>query len=362
MIGENWLIVAALFVSGSLLSSFWQIIQHLRFYNQPYLQKYVVRILWMVPIYSMNAWIAMVVPEAGIYFDVCRETYEAFVIYSFMKYLLNYLHYNLNLQQTIDFKPGVGHLFPLCFLGTTSGGRLFMLRCKHGILQYVVVRPLTTLLAVTSQLFGVYGEGQYRLDNTYIYLLIINNLSQITATYCLAIFYSGYKMELSGIKPLAKFLCIKLVVFFSFFQFVLISFIVDLYMPNEKIPDKLTTGREIQYFLICIEMLFASIAHHYAYSYHPFIESPLQDASESCCFSFLRSMDLSDERNDLSDHLYQALLKVKQSLTFRQGRSLPSVVTLENCDDEYEYTPLNVLNTTRTGSAKNSYSTLPSVI
>lgn len=308
----------------------------------------------------MNAWVAMVLPSAGVYLDVCRETYEAFVIYSFMKYLLNYLHYDLNLQQTIDFKPGVGHLFPLCFLGTTSGGRLFMHRCKHGILQYVIARPLTTLLAVLSQLFNVYGEGEYDLGKTYVYLLVFNNISQVTAMYCLVIFYTGYKMELSGIKPLAKFLCIKLVVFFSFFQSVLISFIIDFSMPDTATADRLASGRKVQDFLICIEMLFASIAHHYAYSYYPFIESPLQDAQESCCFAFLRTLDFSDERNDVLDHLYQALLRVKRS--FRSGRTLPSVVILDNGDELYEYTPLNTLNMTKAGSSKNSYSALPSAI
>lgn len=357
---DSWSIVAAVFVIFALLSSFWQITQHLIYYNKPYLQKYIVRILWMVPIYSMNAWIAMVVPQTGVYLDVCREAYEAFVIYSFMKYLLNYLHYDLNLQQTIDYKPGVRHLFPVCFLGTTSGGRLFMHRCKHGILQYVVVRPLTTLLAVFSQLFNVYGEGEYDLSKTYIYLLVINNISQITAMYCLVIFYTGFKVELSGMKPLPKFLCIKLVVFFSFFQSVLISFIIDFVIPEATTEDKLARGRRIQDFLICIEMLFASFAHHYAYSYRPFIESPLQDASESCCFAFLRTLDLSDERNDVSDHLYQALLKVKRG--FRSGRTLPSVVTLDNGGDAYEYTPLNTLNLTRPSSGKSSYSALPSVI
>lgn len=358
---DKWSIAASAFVISSLLSSFWQISQHLVYFNKPYLQKYIIRILWMVPIYSMNAWIAMILPSTGVYLDVCREAYEAFVIYSFMKYLLNYLHYDLNLQQTIDYKPGVAHIFPLCFLGTTKGGRLFMHRCKHGILQYVIVRPLTTLLAVFSQLFGVYGEGEYKLQNTYIYLLIINNISQITAMYCLVIFYTGYKMELSGIKPLAKFLCIKLVVFFSFFQSVLISVTIDLMLPEAPITERLARSRKIQDFLICIEMLSASIAHHFAYSYKPFVDSPLQDANESCFFAFLRTLDFTDERNDVLDHLYQAVLRIKR--TFRKNKNLPSVVMMDQNSDLYEYTPLNTFSVSRIdSSAKSSYSALPSTI
>jgi len=356
----SWAIVASAFVLAAVVSSLWQVIQHLRHYNKPYLQKYIIRILWMVPIYSTNAWVALLYPEIGLYLDVCRETFEAFVIYSFMKYLLNYLHYDLNLQQTIDFKPGVNHVFPLCFLGTTKGGRLFMHRCKHGILQYVIVRPLTTLLAVLSQYIGVYGEGEYDLGKTYIYLLIINNISQLTAMYCLVIFYTGYKIELSGIKPLAKFLCIKLVVFFSFFQYVIISIMISLMRPNETIEKRLEEGRSVQDFLICVEMLIASIAHHYAYSYHPFVETPLLDSKESCFFAFLRSLDFTDDRNDVMDHIYQAVLKIKNG--FRKSRNLPTVVVMENGDDMYEYTPLNTFNVGGVSSTKSSYSALPSAI
>jgi hypothetical protein len=179
------------------------------------------------------------------------------------------------------------------------------------------------------------------------------------AMYCLVIFYTGYKIELTGIRPLPKFLCIKLVVFFSFFQSVLISFIIDFMKPDEPIQSRLEQGRKIQDFLICIEMLFASFAHHYAYSHRPFIDSPFQEASEPCCFAFLRTLDFTDERNDVLDHLYQTMLRIKKSFT-RKGRPLPSV--LENEDEMYEYTPLNDLNLNRTSSIKSSYSALPSAI
>lgn len=232
-----------------------------------------------------------------------------------------------------------------------------MHRCKHGILQYVIIRPITTLLAVFSQIFGVYGEGEYDLSKTYVYLLIINNVSQIMAMYCLVIFYTGYKMELSSIKPLAKFLCIKLVVFFSFFQSVVISIMIDFLNAEESTPDRLARGRKIQDFLICIEMLIASIAHHYAYSHKPYIDSPLLDADESCCFAFIRTLDFTDETNDVLDHLYQGVLKVKNS--FRRSKKMPTVVMMDNSDDPYEYTPLNELNVSRpSNSAKSSYSTL----
>jgi len=53
--GSSWPIIAGLFAFLALFMSIWEITQHMINYNKPYLQKYVVRILWMVPIYAMNS-------------------------------------------------------------------------------------------------------------------------------------------------------------------------------------------------------------------------------------------------------------------------------------------------------------------
>lgn len=105
-----WATVAALFAWLALAISVWEISQHLVNYNKPYLQKYVIRILCMVPIYAMNSWLGMQFPRTSIYFDTLRECYEAFVIYSFMKYLLNFLYREMDIDTVIDCKPSVKHL------------------------------------------------------------------------------------------------------------------------------------------------------------------------------------------------------------------------------------------------------------
>lgn len=87
-------------------------------------------------------------PVIAIYVDTLRECYEAFVIYSFMKYLLNFLFYEMDLEYIIECKPGVQQLFPFCLLPPCIGGRLFLNRCKHGILQYTIIRPFTTFIAL----------------------------------------------------------------------------------------------------------------------------------------------------------------------------------------------------------------------
>jgi len=62
----------------------------------------------------------------------------------------------------------------------------------------------------------VYGEEQFRADVAFPYIIAVNNVSQFVAMYCLVLFYRATKDDLSPMRPLAKFLCIKAVVFFSF--------------------------------------------------------------------------------------------------------------------------------------------------
>ena len=59
----------------------------------------------------------------------------------------------------------------------------------------------------------VYQEGKWDFGYAWLYATIVNNLSQIWALYCLVLFYKTFKTELKDSRPVAKFLCIKLVIF-----------------------------------------------------------------------------------------------------------------------------------------------------
>jgi len=312
-----WPALAGLFAWLSLFLSTWEVCQHLIHYNKPYLQKYIVRILWMVPIYGMNAWLGMKFPSASIYLDTLRECYEAFVIYSFLKYLMNFLHRETDMDIVVECKPPQPHLFPLCWFDPLPGGRLFLHKVKHGVLQYTVIRPITTTIALLSQMCGIYGEGSYSLGSTYIYLFLINNISQMVAMYCLVIFYHCYRHELSPMRPLSKFICIKAVVFFSFFQGVLIGILIEFGMITRAVvvtstEDKLAVQRNLQDFLICFEMMIAAIAHLFAFSHKEFVDLTTED-NDSCCTSLMRVLDMSDERTDMTDHIRQVYRKAKDT-------------------------------------------------
>ncbi|XP_041048615.1 transmembrane protein 184C [Carcharodon carcharias] len=296
---------AGIFVFMTIPISLWGILQHLVHYTQPELQKPIIRILWMVPIYSLDSWIALKYPHIAIYVDTCRECYEAYVIYNFMIFLLSYLTYQYpNLVILLEAKDQQKHLPPLCCCPSWHMGEVLLFRCKLGVLQYTVVRPFTTIIALICELVGVYDEGNFSFKNAWTYLVIINNLSQIFAMYCLVLFYKVLRNELNPIQPVGKFLCVKLVVFVSFWQAALIAVLVKVGIISEKRTwdwesvEAVATG--LQDFVICIEMFFAAIGHHYSFSYKPYV----QEAEEgSCLDSFLAMWDISDIRADISEQV-----------------------------------------------------------
>jgi len=83
----------------------------------------------------------------------------------------------------------------------------------------VVIRPVCSTLMIALQLIGFYPSW---LSWTFT---IIVNFSVSLALYSLVIFYHVFAKELAPHNPLAKFLCIKGIVFFVFWQvmFALIS-------------------------------------------------------------------------------------------------------------------------------------------
>jgi hypothetical protein len=250
-----------------------QVAQHLENYRMPRLQRHVIRILFMVPIYAVDCWLALRFKDSTIYFDTVRECYEAYVIYNFYTYCTVYLQEfcNPGLEHIVARKPQQSHVWPVsAFLDMPKMGEPFLRLCRHGVIAYVVARPLTTALAFVTEANGAYGDGQ--ITNfwvAYPYLAFVNNFSQAWAMYCLILFYRATYEELAPIRPFYKFLTVKAVVFLSFWQgqAILLAVKYKIIVVKETWTDydaaDVATG--LQEFAICIEMFFAAIAHAYAF-------------------------------------------------------------------------------------------------
>ncbi len=82
---------AGAFVLITVAMSTKLIYNHLTNWYMPDIQKFVVRIIWMVPIYSIQSWLSLRFHNARIYIDTLRDLYEAYVIQSFLYYLMELL-------------------------------------------------------------------------------------------------------------------------------------------------------------------------------------------------------------------------------------------------------------------------------
>ena len=83
--------VGGLFSFLACVLSYIQIKAHYAHWVHPPSQRCVVRILLMVPVYSISAWLSLTFIKYSLYIDFIRMCYEAFVIYTFMILLTKYL-------------------------------------------------------------------------------------------------------------------------------------------------------------------------------------------------------------------------------------------------------------------------------
>lgn len=67
------------------------IMGHLFYYNEQKLQKHIIRILFMIPVYSATTYASIVNPEHMLIYCAIRDFYEAYVLYTFMQLLIQYL-------------------------------------------------------------------------------------------------------------------------------------------------------------------------------------------------------------------------------------------------------------------------------
>ncbi|XP_065224761.1 transmembrane protein 184B isoform X2 [Planococcus citri] len=266
-----------------------QIYHHLRWYTHPSEQRWIVRILFFVPIYALHSWVSLLFfmkESYYVYFFTVRDCYEAFVIYNFLSLCYEYLGGEGNIMSEIRGKPIKSSLMygTCCLVGKTYTIE-FLRFCKQATLQFCLVKPAMAFVIIILQSFDHYHDGDWSLNGGYLYVTAIYNVSVSLALYGLFLFYFATKDLLTPFDPVLKFCTIKSVIFLSFWQGVLLAVLEKIQVIN-PIMDATgqptsagTVSAGYQNFLICIEMLFASIALRAAFPYHIYASSCVTDSS-----------------------------------------------------------------------------------
>lgn len=145
------------------------------------------------------------------YIRAARELYEAFVLSSFLYYIIELGGGEEQMMRKLlvkDPQHGRHGAFGRLF-GSWQMGRPFLTNCKYGVLQYVLVKIVFTIAQIVLGSLGKLDSGDWGWDSAYAYLAVLINLSIAYALYCLVKLYFATKEDLKEWNPVGKFLCIK---------------------------------------------------------------------------------------------------------------------------------------------------------
>uniref|UniRef100_A0A803NY06 Uncharacterized protein n=1 Tax=Cannabis sativa TaxID=3483 RepID=A0A803NY06_CANSA len=283
--------------------------QHLFYWKNPKEQKAIITIILMAPLYAVVSFVGLVDIQGSkaffMFLESIKECYEALVsgankvvslsvmlfpslayenivgysinfsiyvqvIAKFMALMYSYLNISISNNIVPDEIKGreIHHSFPMTLFQphTIRLNHKTLKQLKHWTWQFVVIRPVCSILMITFQLIGIYPSW---LSWTFT---IILNISVSLALYSLVVFYHVFAKELAPHKPLSKFMCIKGIVFFCFWQGLVLSGLVALgvirshhfWLDVEHIEEA------IQNVLVCLEMVVFSVIQQYAYHVYPY--------------------------------------------------------------------------------------------
>ncbi|CAF92483.1 unnamed protein product, partial [Tetraodon nigroviridis] len=264
--------VSGIFVFTALLITCHQIYTHLRSYTVPNEQRYIIRILFIVPVYAFDSWLSLLFitnEQYYVYFDSIRDCYEAFVIYNFLSLSFEYLGGESAIMSEIRGKP----IQSSCLYGTCClVGMSYSIGFLRRLCSSASSNPSWPSSPSSCRPTAIYHDGDFNINGGYLYITIIYNFSVSLALYALFLFFFATSDLLRPYEPVLKFLTIKSVIFLSFWQGMVLAILERCgVIPNALFIDGQEVGAGTvaagwQNFIICIEMFFAAIALRYAFT------------------------------------------------------------------------------------------------
>ncbi|RKP12974.1 organic solute transporter Ostalpha-domain-containing protein [Piptocephalis cylindrospora] len=303
-LSKVWLIPAGVATSLACLLSFINILLHLKNYRRPHAQRLTVRIIFMIPVFAFSSWVSLALPQAALILGALREIYEAFVIYCFFNLLITYLGGEREMLISMHKRPPVPYVFPVSMWQRymDPGDPYTFLKLKRGVLHFIYIKPLCAISTMLITWVGDHYDG-FNVDQGHAILAIIYNISYSACLWCLSMFFIATKEDLRPFRAVPKFLCIKAVIFFSFWQGVVISIFVKLgIIHNTEIflADHIATAA--QDFLLCLEVFPAAIGHLTAFPASDYRPRPGKPSGRLPIFRAARdSMGIMDVWRDTVD-------------------------------------------------------------
>jgi hypothetical protein len=256
---------------------------------------------------ATTSWLSLVFPSSAGYLAIVKDGYEAYIIYQFLSFCISVLGKGDRnkvvdlLSKQVDHLTPPFRLFPCCCKPHYEDDRALadaiLTQCQAFTMQFVFWRPVTTIANFLLNKYQYYGlsDNPHDYRAPQFYVTLIQNLSIFIAFAGLLKFYHAVDKDLEWCRPFAKFLCIKGVVFMTFWQGLALSVLAETTdVGGGGNSDQ--WAESAQNFLICLEMLLFSIAHFYCFpveEWQPGYEANYQKAK------FGETMALNDFFTDL---------------------------------------------------------------
>ena len=269
----------------------------------------------MVPIFSAASWASLISLRAAFWIEPFRDVYEAFTLYTFFQLLVNFLGGERSLIIMMHGRPPVSHLWPLNMMPGVSKVDISdphtFLWIKRGILQYAYIKPVLAIATIAMKATSTYKEGIISSSSGYFWTSLIYNVSIAWSLYDLALFWVCMSADLQPFRPMPKFLCIKGIIFASWWQGFFLSALVWLgaipSVGNGYTADNLAAA--IQDALICFEMPLFAISHWYAFSWKDYADRTISDARMPMRFALRDAFGprdlIEDAKQTWSGHRYE---------------------------------------------------------
>ncbi|EGN97669.1 hypothetical protein SERLA73DRAFT_184469 [Serpula lacrymans var. lacrymans S7.3] len=265
----GWAIAGGCTVLTVIISSI-SVLQHCRNYHVPNEQRQVLRVLYMPPVYAIISFFSYRFFRSYTYYSLIEAAYEAVTLSAFLLLLIEYVAATAtghNAIQAIERKDKRPLPIPFCCWRYRPTKAYFMYTVKWSVLQYVIIRPACSIAGIICQAYNVLCEsGSFNVHFANVYLEAIDFVSISIALYGLLLFYGLTKDELVGRRPLSKFLAIKLIVMFTFYQSFVFSALEGRVIQSTTYWTATNIADGLNALAICVEMVFFSAFMWWAYT------------------------------------------------------------------------------------------------
>jgi len=191
-------VLSGTFTLLTCLISMFHMSSHISKMNQPMIQRKIISLLWMSPIYSVTSFLSLLYPPLEGGMKIIKDFYESFCIYQFLSFMIFVLGRGSRdqaievLAKNADHLRKPSRLFSRFYdpppdTSNEAKANAVITECQMSAMQFVFIRPLTSIiyvifvlqhsLNIESESEGESGDKQTTLRN--VTRLLVEN---VTAT------------------------------------------------------------------------------------------------------------------------------------------------------------------------------------